>query len=175
MAQQGYPSSTGAAAKRARRAAPALLVGWLMLAPRAEAAAFINIVDAALILTPTPTDYDNDYVEVTGLAGMAIKVKTNSSTGMVLMVRSASGPSPIALGDLLVRTLTPPGIGGTTLATYTPLTATNLNLWSIAVEQGPFTVVDMDVRIRNLFNYDDAAGAGTTSYTNTLVFTVIEP
>jgi hypothetical protein len=71
--------------------------------------------------------------------------------------------------------MTPPGTGGSTLITYTPLGATNLNLWSTGVVQGPFVVVQMDVRIRNLFGYVDAGAAGTTSYTNTLTFTVFEP
>jgi hypothetical protein len=141
----------------------------------AGATPFIDIVDSALTLTPTPTDYENDYVEATGAAGMAIKVKNNSSAGLVLMVRSASAAPAIALGDLLVRTSTPPGTGGTSLITYTPLGATHLNLWSTGVTQGPFIVVDMDVRIRNLFSYDDANGGATTPYVNTLVFTVIEP
>ncbi len=150
----------------------ALLVGSTRLA---RATPFISIVGQAITLTPTPSDYANDFVEVTGAAGMGVKVKNNATTGVVLMVRSASATPAIAIGDLLVRTMTPPGTGGTSLTTYTPLTATNLNLWSTGVTQGPFVTVDMDVRIRNLFTYADAAGAGTTLYTNTLVFTVVEP
>jgi len=140
----------------------------------ASATAFINIVTPALTLTPTPTDYANDFVEATGPAGVAVKVKTNSPNGLILMVRS-SGTTQIASSDLLVRTMTPPGTGGSALITYTPLGATNLNLWSTGVAQGPFVVVQMDVRIRNLFGYGDAGAAGTTSYTNTLTFTVFEP
>ena len=140
----------------------------------ASATAFINLVTPALTLTPTPTDYANDYVEATGPSGVQVKVKTNSPNGLILMVRSSGSPQ-IASSDLLVRTTTPPGTGGSTLVTYTPLGATNLNLWSTGVVQGPFVVVQMDVRIRNLFGYGDAGAAGTTSYTNTLTFTVFEP
>lgn len=141
----------------------------------AIAAPFINILDNALVITPTPTDYERDYVEVTGAAGLGIKVKTNSSTGMMVMVRSSSANPAIRAGDFLVRTLTPPGRGGTTLSTYTTLGPSNLTLWTTGVAQPPFAQVDMDIRIRNLFNYGDAAIAGTTGYTNTLIFTVIEP
>jgi len=157
------------------RVALALSLAGAFVAFPAGATPFIDIVDSALTLAPTPTDYENDYVEATGAAGIAIKVKNNSSTGLVLMVRSASATPAIAPGDLLVRTATPPGTGGTSLIAYTPLTAANLNLWSTGVTQGPFVVVDMDVRIRNLFNYDDVNGSATTSYVNTLVFTVFEP
>jgi hypothetical protein len=138
------------------------------------AAPFINILDDAVVLAPTPDDYTNDYVEATGAAGLGVKVKNTSSTGLTLLVRSATASPGIAVGDLLVRTLTPPGTGGVSLTTYTVLGATNLNLWSTGVPQGPFMQVDMDIRIRNLFNYD-ADGTYGTSYTNTLIFTVIEP
>jgi hypothetical protein len=151
-----------------------LVLARLASADAASAAAFINIVNPAITLTPTPTDYANDYVEVTGASAISVKVKTNSPNGLILMVRS-SGATQIASNDLLVRTLTLPGTGGTSLVTYTPLGATNLNLWSTGVAQGPFVVVLMDVRVRNLFGYGDAGAAGTTSYTNALTFTVVEP
>ena len=141
----------------------------------AGAAPFINIVNDALVLTPTPTDYANDYVEATGAAGLAVKVKNTSTNGLMLLVRASSAAPSIAPGDLLVRTLTPPGVGGTTLSTYTVLGPTNMTLWTSGVPQGPFIEVDMDVRIRNLYNYDDTGSVGTTPYTNTLIFTVIEP
>ena len=152
----------------------ALGLGLSLIASREVAAGtFINILDSSLILTPTPADYANDYVEATGASGLGVKVKNTGSAGLTLLVRMAT-PSAIAGGDLLVRTLTPPGSGGTTLSAYTALGSTNLTLWTSGVPQGPFFEVDMDVRVRNLFNYDDSAAAGTTSYTNTLIFTVIE-
>ncbi len=151
----------------------ALALALMFSASTACAEVFINIISNAITLTPTPSDYANDSVEATGLAGIRIKVKTNSPTGMLLMVRSGSGTPAIALADLLVRTMTAPGPGGFTLTAYTPLGLANLNLWSTAVSQAPFYLVDTDVRIRNLFNYDDAPSAGTTSYTNTLIFTVV--
>jgi hypothetical protein len=153
----------------------AAYLALLIHANAVSAAAFINIVTPAITLSPTPTDYANDYAEATGAGGMSVKVKTNSPNGLVLMVRS-SGTPQIASDDLLVRTLTPPGTGGSSLVTYTPLGTINLNLWSTGVAQGPFIIVQMDVRIRNLFGYGDAGGAGgSTSYTNTLTFTVMEP
>src|SRR5262249_15913827 len=136
----------------ARVSAPAtafLALALLVSAQSVSAAAFINIVTPALTLTPTPADYANDYVEATGGAGLLIKVKTNSPNGLILMVRSSGSPQ-IASSDLLARTLTQPGTGGASLVTYTELGATNLNLWSTGVAQGPFTTVQMDVRIRNL-------------------------
>ena len=165
--------------RRARFGAEGVALALLVAAslarvPTAGASAFINIVDAAVTLMPTPTDYDNDYVEATGAAGITLKVKTNSLAGMVLLVRSASTAPAIAIGDLLVRTMSAPGQGGTSLSTYTSLGPTNLTLWSTGVEQGPFILVDVDIRVRNLMNYVDASGAGFTYYTNTLIFTVFE-
>jgi hypothetical protein len=168
----------GSASRIARRAtggllACALLCG-LATAP-AGAAPFISIVTDAITLIPTPTDYVNDYVEATGAAGIGVKVKNTSSSGLHLLVRSASASPPIALGDLLVRTLTAPGAGGVTSSAYTPLSATTLALWSSGVPQGPFVQVNVDLRIRNLWSYDDTGTVGTTLYTNTLIFTVVEP
>jgi hypothetical protein len=140
----------------------------------AVAGGFINIVTDALVLAPTPTDYANDYVEATGVAGLGVKVKNTGPAGLTLLVRAVA-PSAIATGDLLVRTLTPPGTGGITLSTYTALGPTNLTLWTSGVPQGPFIQVNLDVRIRNLWNYDDTGTTGTTNYTNTLIFTVVEP
>jgi hypothetical protein len=155
--------------------AVALALGLSLIASReVSAGTFINIVDSALILAPTPTDYAKDYVEATGASGLSVKVKNTGSSGLTLLVRMAA-PSAIAAGDLLVRTLTPPGLGGTTLSAYTAIGSTYLTLWASGVPQGPFVAVDMDVRVRNLFNYDDSATAGTTGYTNTLIFTVVEP
>jgi hypothetical protein len=151
----------------------ALALG-LATAREVAAGPFINIVDDALVLSPTPDDYVNDYVEATGAAGLGVKVKNTGSTGLTLLVRVAA-PSAIAAGDLLVRTLTPPGPGGITLSAYTAIGPSNLTLWTSGVPQGPFVQIDMDVRIKNLLNYDDNAAAGTTGYTNTLIFTVIEP
>ena len=74
-----------------------------------------------------------------------------------------------------MRTLTPPGAGGTSLTSYTGVALTNLTLWSSGVALGPFTFVGVDVRIRNLSRYGDAGTGGTTGYSNTLVFTVITP
>ena len=144
-------------------------------APSWAAEGFVHINTPSLVLVPSAQDYVNDYVDATGLAGIDVKVKTNNPTGLILKVRSSGLGNTLLLGDLLVRTLTPPGPGGAALTVWTPLAITDLNLWSIGVAQGPFTTVATDLRIRNLGSYNDAAGAATTSYSHTLVFTVVSP
>jgi len=139
----------------------------------ASANAMIQILDPAITLTPTAADYANDFVDAAGAAGLRVQVKTNSSTGMVLMVRCADAAPQIALADLLVRTQTAAGTGGTTLAAYSAITAANQNLWTTTVAQHPWQIVTTDVRVQNLINYDDAISAGTTDYTNTLTYTVV--
>lgn len=139
----------------------------------ASANALINIVDAAITLTPNATDYGNDYVEATGAAGIDVQVKTNSTGGLALMVRCADASPQIALADLLVRTATAAGAGGTSLASYTAITAANQNLWTTGAVQHAWLTVTTDVRVQNLINYNDAASAGTTDYTNTLTYTVV--
>ena len=139
----------------------------------ASANAMIQILDPAVTLTPTAADYANDFVDAAGAAGLRVQVKTNSSTGMVLMVRCADAAPQIALADLLIRTLTAPGTGGTSLAGFTAITAANQNLWTTNVAQHPWQIVTTDVRVLNLINYNDAISAGTTDYTNTLTYTVV--
>jgi hypothetical protein len=142
-------------------------------APASAASLFLQVDTAALTLAPTPADYVRDYVEATGTAGISLRIKTNDPVGMAVMVRCSDPAPQIRLSDFLVRTLTGPGTGGSSLATYTPIQATNMFLWSTGSELAPFFVVRTDVRVRNLIGYDDAAGAGTRSYSNTLVFTVV--
>jgi hypothetical protein len=139
----------------------------------ASANAMIQILDPAIVLVPTPTDYDNDYVEAAGASGLRVRVKTNSSTGMVLMVRCPDAVPQIALADLLVRTQTAAGAGGATMGAYTAITAADQNLWSTGVAQHPWQTVTTDIRVQNLFSYDDAVGGSTTNYTNTLTYTVV--
>ena len=139
----------------------------------ASANVMVDILDPAITLTPTATDYNNDYVDAAGASGLRVRVKTNSTTGMVLMVRCADATPQIALADLLVRTQTAAGTGGTTLASYTAITAGNQNLWTTTVAQHPWQTITTDVRVQNLFAYDDAITAGTTNYTNTLTYTVV--
>lgn len=139
----------------------------------ASASAMIQILDPAITLVPTPTDYDNDFVDAAGASGLRVRVKTNSSTGMVLMVRCPDAVPQIALADLLVRTQDAPGAGGATMASYTAITGADQNLWSTGVAQHPWQTVTTDIRIQNIFNYDDAVGGGTTNYTNTLTYTVV--
>jgi len=138
-----------------------------------SASAFINVLDNTFTLTPTAADYNNDYVEATGASGLRMQVKTNSTTGMVLYVRCTDAAPQIALADLLVKTQTAPGPGGTSLTTYTAVSPLDRALWSTGAAQGPFLQVNMDVRIKNLFAYPDPINAGTTTYTDNLTFTVI--
>jgi hypothetical protein len=143
--------------------------------PAAAASVFLQVMSPAVTLTPTPTDYVNDYVELTGGSGILLRIKTNDPVGMSILVRCADPAPQIALNDFLVRTTTPPGVGGSALSTYTPIPSTNLFLWSTGSQLAPFFFVSTDIRIRNLGNYSDSPGAGTTGYTNTLVFTVVSP
>ena len=145
------------------------------LAPSPARAAnlFLQVDTAALTLAPTPADYVRDYVEATGNAGISLRIKTSDPVGMAVMVRCSDPAPQIRLNDFMVRTLSVPGTGGSSLATYTPIQATNMFLWSTGSQLAPFFVVLTDVRVRNLIGYDDAASAGTRSYSNTLVFTVV--
>jgi hypothetical protein len=138
----------------------------------ASAHAMVDILDATLILTPNTTDYDNDYVEAVGASGLRVRVKTNSLTGLVLSVRCADAAPEIALADLLVKTATAAGAGGTTMSSYTAVTAANQTLWTTGASQHAWQTVATDVRVQNLVNYD-AASAGTTDYTNTLTYSVV--
>lgn len=139
----------------------------------ASATSTIVIVDNSVTLTPTSTDYDNDFVQATGANGLRVNVKTNSSGGMLLKVKCADVAPQIALADLLVRTQTAAGTGGTTMSSFTAITAADQNLWSTTVPQGPWATVTTDLRIQNLNNYPDAVGGSTTNYTNTLTYTVV--
>jgi len=174
------PSERSTSARKGR-ACIAALRAWAAFAslalsvPAAHAGGFIQINTPSIVLAPTPSDYLNDYVEATGVSGIQVKLKNTGSTGLTLMVRCPDPAPPIALADLMLRTLTPPGPGGLTMSAFTPVSGLNQRVWSSGVQQGPFTTVSVDVRIRNLFGYDDAAIGGTTAYANTLVFTVVEP
>ncbi len=160
------------AAASAPPAAHALTSGNATVTLSANATAMIQIVDAAVTLAPTPTDYDNDFVEAAGASGLRVRVKGNSTTGLVLRVRCPDAVPEIALADLFVKTATAPGTGGSSLAVYTPVSAVDQDLWSTGASQHVWATVTTDIRIQNLINYDDAAGGGTTDYTNTLTYTV---
>jgi len=153
--------------------ASAATTGTSTVTLAASANAMIQILDPAITLTPNATDYGNDFVDAAGASGLRVAVKTNSTTGMALMVRCADAVPQIALADLLFRTQTAAGAGGTTIAGYTAITAANQNLWTTTVAQHAWGVVVTDVRIQNLMNYDDTIAAGTTNYTNTLTYTVV--
>jgi hypothetical protein len=139
----------------------------------ALATASVSVLTPTLALAPTATDYDNGFVEATGASGLQIQVRSNSSTGMALLVRCQDATPQIALADLLVRTTTAAGTGGTALAAYTAVLSTNQTLWSTGTAQSALKTIATDVRIQNPFSYVDAAAAGTTTYSNTLTYAVI--
>ena len=156
-----------------------VLLLLLVLAPLPRDAGadslFLQVDTPAVTLNPGASDYARDYAELTGISGIRLKVKTTVLTGMSVLFR-CSDPAPrIALSDLMVRTPTPPGLAGASLSSFTPVAATNQFLWSSGLSIAPFFYVYADVRIRNLIGYDDAPGGSTTSYTNTLTFTVVSP
>jgi hypothetical protein len=43
----------------------------------------------------------------------------------------------------------------------------------MSTAQHAWLTVTTDVRVQNLMNYNDAATAGTTNYTNTITYTVV--
>ena len=139
----------------------------------ASANSMIQIVDPDVLLTPSSTDYSNDFVQATGASGLRVNVKTNSSGGMVLRVKCSDAVPQIALADLLVRTQTPAGTGGSTMSSFSAITAVDQNLWSTTVAQHPWLTVTTDLQIQNLINYNDAAGGGATTYTDVLTYTVV--
>ena len=154
-----------------------LVSGGLTVGPSRSwgAASIIHVDTPQVTLTPSAQDYANDYVDATGAAGIRIRVKTNNATGLILKVRSSGAGNTIRLGDVLVRTLTPPGNGGVAINNWTPVTLTDLNLWSITTGSNQFINVGADTRVRNLGAYGDNVSAGFTSYSHALVFTVISP
>jgi len=133
------------------------------------------ILDNSATLTPTAMDYENDYVEVVGTSGVRINAHSSSPTGMAIYVRCGDAAPQIRLADFLLRTRTPPGTRGTSMAGYAPVAATNQLLWSTGVQQNGNRRIEVDLRIRNLFGYGDGLGAGTTQYSNTLTFTLFVP
>ena len=91
----------------------------------------------------------------------------------MLSVKCADASPQIALADFLVRTQTAAGAGGSTLSSYTAITASDQALWSTGTAQITFLQVNTDIRVQNLFAYPDAIGPGTTSYTDNLTYTLV--
>jgi hypothetical protein len=154
-------------------AAHALSSGNATVTLAASASTIVQVLDPAIVLVPTTTDYDNDFVDAAGASGLRVRVKSNSSTGMILKVRCPDAAPQIALADLLVKTASAAGAGGTTLAAYTAISGTDQNLWSTGAAQPAWATITTDIRIQNLINYPDAGSAGTSSYSNTLTYTVV--
>ena len=139
----------------------------------AQATVQLSVLDPAITLTPTTTDYDNGYVDAAGSSGIRVNVKSNSSTGAALLISCQDATPQIALADLLVRTQTPPQGGGTRIASYTPITAVNQTLWSSTTSIHGWLAVTTDVRLQNLMTYDDPSAPGVTNYTNTLTYSIV--
>lgn len=137
------------------------------------ASAHIAVLDPAMTLTPSAADYTNDYVEITGAAGIRLQFWTNSPAGCAMFVQCTDAAPRIALADFLVKTGTPPGAGGASMTTFTAVTAANQGFWSTGVAVPPWGQVNFDIRIKNLYAYPDGIGGGTTAYTNNLTFTVV--
>ena len=162
-----------AASLLAASASFAATTGTSAVTLAASANAVLEILDATRTLTPNATDYGNDYVEITAASGLRVRLKTNSTTGCVLYIKCADATPQIALADFLVKTQTAAGAGGSTMSSYTAITAVNQALWSTGAAQGPWQIVTTDIRVQNLFAYPDAIGAGTTNYTDNLTYTVV--
>jgi hypothetical protein len=139
----------------------------------ASANARLIVDDPAMTLTPAATDYDNDFVEVTGASGLRVRVGTNSTTGAILYVKCADASPEIALADFLVKTQTAAGAGGSTMSSYTAVTSSDQLLWSTGTTEPGWLTVTTDIRIQNLWAYPDALGGGTTNYTDNLTYTIV--
>ena len=139
----------------------------------ASANAIVQVIDGSFSLIPTGADYLNDYCEALGVAGLRVRIKSNSSTGCVLYVKCTDASPQIALADLLVKTQDAPGPGGATMSVFTAVTASDQALWSTTAAQSTFLQINTDIRVQNLFAYPDANGGGTTNYTDNLTYTVV--
>jgi len=138
----------------------------------ANATVEISITDASISLSPNQANYEAGFVVAEGAAGIALDVRTNSSTGMTLAVKCADATPEIELPDLAVKTQTAAGGAGSTISSYTAITSSDQDLWTTTTTQESWQTVDTDVRVSNLWHYPDAGGGGTTPYTNTLTYTV---
>jgi len=162
--------------KRSSRLLASLLLGGAIAVLGRDAAAqseVLQVLDPSMTLTPTAADYAGDHVDITGGSGLRIRVKSNSGAGSIVYVKCADAAPRVALPDLLVKTQTAPGTGGTSLTSFTAVTAFDQRLWSTGVSQSSFLQINVDIRIKNLFAYPDAITAGTTSYTDNLTFTIV--
>jgi hypothetical protein len=153
-----YRQSGRRRAATATALVPGLALLLFVIAPRPAAAlSSITIVDASRALAPLQGDYETGYVESTAPSGgIQVRVTTDNAAGVVLYIR-VKGPT-----------------AGGVIPSYTPLAAGDQAFWSTG---GPVTDqdVDTDVRVANLWAYEDAGGAGTADYVNTVTYTVVEP
>ena len=149
---------------------PAVRLGlWVALTSPAAGVSDITIVDASVALSPSQLDYEAGYVEDTAPGGILVRVSTDNAAGIILYIRCDDGSPEISLTDLLVKCPT----SGTSMASYTPITGSDQDLWSTSstcFNEDVYT----DVRIQNLWVYPDADGGGTTAHTDALTYTVVE-
>jgi hypothetical protein len=138
--------------------------------PVARAETSISVVTSSRSLVPTQGDYETGCVEsLSPTGGIRVRVTTTAPAGLILYVSGSAGSPPIDMSHLLIRCPTV----GSLIATYTAITSSDQALWAAG---GPASSqdVDTDLKIINLWDYPDAGSAGTTNYTNTLIYTVVE-
>jgi hypothetical protein len=129
----------------------------------------ITIVDAQIYFTPTAGDYAVGYMNGEGKDGIRVNVTTDNPTGTILYIKCDDASPEIALADLLIKTAS----NGAIITSYAAITDSDQALWSRPVPLTDFPV-KTDVQIESIWNYSDAAGGGTTDYTNTITFTIVE-
>ena len=150
----------------------ACLIALLLLrpVPAAHAETSISIVTNNRSLAPAQTDYEAGFVEsLSPSGGIRVRVTTTASAGLILYVSCSTASPPIALSDLLIKCPT----AGSLITAYTGITALDQALWSTSVPVSNQDV-DTDIKVIGLWDYSDAGAAGSTSYTNTLIYTVVE-
>lgn len=169
-ARPPMPAARRASCGRVLAGALTILLLVLEATPVALAETSISIVTSSRSLAPAQSDYETGYVEsLAPTGGIRVRVTTTAPAGLILYVSGSEGSPPIDLSHLLIRCPTT----GSLIGSYTSITSSDQALWSTS---GPVTNqdVDTDLRIINLWDYSDAGSAGTTNYTNTLLYTVVE-
>jgi hypothetical protein len=170
VARPPMPADRRASGRRVLVCALPVLFLVLPLPPVALAETSISIVTSNRSLTPSQNDYETGFVEsLAPTGGIRVRVTTTAPAGLILSVSCSAGSPPIDMSHLLIRCPTV----GSLIATYTAITSSGQALWAAG---GPASSqdVDTDLKIINLWDYSDAGSAGTTNYTNTLIYTVVE-
>ena len=146
----------------------ALLAG-IVSSEDAYSLSSITIVDPEVYFTPTAGDYTVGYMNGEGKDGIRVNVTTDNPTGVILYIKCDDASPEIALSDMKIKTASV----GSIISSYTAITASDQALWSRPVPLVDFPV-KTDVQLESIWEYPDAAAGGTTDYTNTLTFTIVE-